>query len=186
MIKKIILIISCLGLLWGCAGMQPQTTFEDNTFTCDFPKVKVRILKTVVHQTEKSTQAQGLKRTVYSYQTESGLFVGITIWRFRHDSSKEWRSSDEQLVRRIGASPLGPITINNKTWIKFIQPQKEYSALGYFKRMDYNLVAVYTLFKMEQYKDDIESFAKTRVLSEQLKQIVTKTFSVIDKLFVIG
>jgi len=101
MIKKLTLTIVCVGLLLGCAGMQPQTTFKDNTFTSDLPKLKVRILKNV-------------------------------------------------------------------------------------SRMDDNLVSVYSLIKAEQYQDDIESFAKTRVLSEQLKRLINQTFDDIEKLFIIG
>lgn len=187
MIKKLTLNIVCLGLLWGCAGVKPQTTFENNTFSCDFPKLKVQILNNVVRQTEKSTPGQGYRRTIHSYRTGSDQFVGITIWRFGHDSNKEWRSSNEQLLRQIGGIPLDPIAINNKTWVKFVQlTQKGYAAFGYFTRMDNNLVAAYSLIKVEQYKDDIESFAKTRVLSEQLKRLIDKTFSDIEKLFVIG
>jgi hypothetical protein len=51
--------------------------------------------------------------------------------------------------------------------------------------MDDNLVTVYSLIKAEQYKDDIESFAKTRVLSEQLKRLINQTFDDIEELFVI-
>jgi len=65
------------------------------------------------------------------------------------------------------------------------QLQKEYAAFGYFTRMGDNLVAVISLFKVEQYKDDIESYAKTRALSEQLKRLITKTFDDIEELFVI-
>ena len=186
MIKKLTLTIVCLGLLLGCAGMQPQTTFEDNTFTSDLPKLKVRILKNVSRQNEKSQQRSGYKYTSHFYTTGPDEVVGITIWRFGHNSNKEWRSSNEQLVRQIGGLPLDPITINNKTWVKFVQLQKEYILFGYFTRMDDNLVTVYSLIKAEQYKDDIESFAKTRVLSEQLKRLINQTFDDIEELFVIG
>ena len=185
--KKLNLITVCLGLLWGCAGMQPATTFEDNTFSCDFPKLKVRILKNVSNQKEESKQGSGFRKTIHSYITESGEIVGITIWRVAHDSNREWRSSDEQLVRQIGALPLDPITINNKTWVKFVQfIQKEYVTFGYFKRMEYNLVAVYSLIKADQYKDDLESFSKTTVLSEKLKRFISQAFDDIEELFVIG
>jgi len=185
MIKKLTLTIVCLELLLGCAGTQPQTTFMDNTFTSDLPKLKVRVLKNVSKQKEESKQGQGFRMTRHSYLTDSGEIAGITIWRFVLDSNTEWRSSNEQLVRQTGAIPLDPIAINNKTWVKFVQLQKEYAAFGYFTRMDDNLVAVFSLIKAEQYKDDIESFAKTRVLSEQLIRLITKTFDGIEGLFVI-
>jgi hypothetical protein len=72
MIKKLNLITVCLGLLWGCAGMQPETTFEDNTFTCDFPKLKVQILKDVLKQQEKSQQGGGYRSTSHLYTTGPG------------------------------------------------------------------------------------------------------------------
>jgi hypothetical protein len=87
----------------------------------------------------------------------------------------------------MGGLPLDPITINNKTWVKFVQlNQKGYAALGYFTRMSDNLISVYSLIKAEQYKDDLENFAKTRVLSEQLKRLINQTFDDIEELFVIG
>ena len=110
----------------GCAGTQPQTTFMDNTFTSDLPKLKVRILKNVSRQKEESKQGQGFRMTKHSYLTDSGEIVGITIWRFVLDSNTEWRSSNEQLARQTGALPLDPITINNKTWVKIVRLQKEY------------------------------------------------------------
>lgn len=186
MIKKLTLNIVCLGVLMGCAGTQPQTTFVDNTFTSDLPKLKVQILKDVLSQQEKSQQRGSCRSTVHSYTTGPAEVVGIAIWRCVLDSNTEWRSSNEQLVRQIGGLPLDPITFNNKSWVKFVQlNEKGIAAFGYFTRMDDNLVTVYSLIKAEQYKDDIESFAKTRVLSERLKRLINQAFDEMEKLFVI-
>jgi hypothetical protein len=186
MIMKRTLILVCLSFLWGCAGIQPQTTFENNTFTCDFPELKVRILKPVLKLQEKSQQISYCRSTAHIFTTGPGEVVGITIWRCTLDSNTEWQSSDAELVRSLGALPLDPITINNQIWVKFVQLQNELALFGYFKRMGDNSVAVYNLIKAEHYKDDIENFAKERVLSDPLKLLINKTFSDMDKLFVIG
>jgi hypothetical protein len=60
------------------------------------------------------------------------------------------------------------------------QLQKEYAAFGYFTRMGDNLVAVFSLFKVEQYKDDIESYAKTRALSVE-ELFVIDSYERLDK-----
>jgi hypothetical protein len=52
--------------------------------------------------------------------------------------------------------------------------------------MEYNLVAVYSLIKADQYKDDLESFSKTIVLSEKLKRLISQALDDIEELFVIG
>ena len=140
----------------------------------------------VIKEKEESKQGSGYKRTHYRYVTDSGEIVGITIWRYRHTSSAEWRSSDEKIILNIGMVPLDPIRINNKTWIRFANFQiDEYLVFGYFKRIDWNLVAVYRVIKNEKHKDEIESYKKTRVLSDQLKSFITGAFEDSEELFVI-
>ena len=185
--RKVYFILTYILLFVGCATTQNKISFTDNTFFCENPKLKVQILKNVLKQNEKSMQGSGWNSTRYLYKTGPEEIVGITIWRFRHASNKEWRSSNEQLVRRIGALPLEPITINNETWVKYIKPnQQGFAIFGYFRRMDYNLVTVYSIIKAEQYKDDIKSFSETRVVNERLKRLINKAFNDIENMFVIG
>ena len=188
MIKKTALSIICLGFLWGCAGTQPQTAFVNNTFTSDLPKLKVRILKNVSNQKEKSEQLQGHSRTVYSFFLDSGEAVDIRIWRFAPKSNAEWRSSDERLIRNMGMVALGPISINDRTWVKFadLRHERNVALFGYFKRMDMNLVAVSCNIRMkEMYKDIIAGFKKTRVMTDEHKRIAAKAFLYIEQLVVI-
>jgi hypothetical protein len=185
--RKICIILTFIFLFVGCASTQSQSRFTENAFVSDNPKLKVQILKNVSKQVEDSKQGSGYKTYYHYFNTGSGEVVGITIWRFRYTSSAEWRSSDEELLRSIGCVPLGPITINNKTWAKFVDfTQENNMGFGYFKRMGNNLVAVYYYFNNEKYKDEIESFKNTRVLTERHKQLINKAFDHIEKLFVIG
>ena len=118
--------------------------------------------------------------------TESGEFVGINIWRFHHRSNAEWRASDEQILINIGMVPLDPSQINNQTWLKFVDIKNEkYVAFGYFKRIDWNLVAVYSIRKAEKYKDEIDSIKNTGVLDAYQKQRIIKAFNCYASLFVI-
>ena len=165
-------------ILVGCASTQYQSRFADNTFSCDHPKLTVRILKKVVRHKEGSKQLNGFTRISHSYMTESGEFVGINIWRFRHKSNAGWRTSDEQIIMNIGMVPLKPTRINNQTWIKFVDLKNEkYIAFGYFKRIDWNLVAVYSISKTEALKDEIGSFNYKSVLNDYEKQILNRAFN---------
>ena len=164
-------------LFIGCASTQNQSRFTDNTFSCDHPKLTVRILKKVVKHKEGSKQGSDFIRMSHSYMTESGEFVGINIWRIRHKSNVEWRASDEQIIMNIGMIPLSPTRINNQTWIKFVDLKNEkYVALGYFKRINWNLVAVYSIHRIEAFKDEIGRFNNKNVLNDHEKQILSRAF----------
>ena len=170
----------------GCAATQNQSRFADNTFSCDHPKLTVRILKKVVKHKEGSKQGSAFIRMSHSYMTESDEFVGINIWKFRHKANAEWRNSDEQIIMNIGMVPLNPTRINNQTWIKFVDLKNEkYIAFGYFKRIDWYLVAVYSIRKTEDFKDEIGSFNDKNVLNDYEKQILTQAFNSNVSLFVI-
>jgi hypothetical protein len=185
--RKIYMILTCIFLIVGCASVQNQSSFTENTFFCDNPKLKIQILKNVLKQTEKSQQARDHRRTQHWFKVSSGEVVGISIWRYRHNSSAAWYSSDEQILINMGAVPLCPIEIDNKTWIKYAYLKFEnYLDFGYFKRMDNNLVAVYCEIKNEKYKGEIESYKATRVLNEGHKQLINEAFDHLEKLFVIG
>jgi hypothetical protein len=186
--RKIYIILICIIFIVGCASVQNQSSFKENTFFCDYPKLKVQILKNVLQQTEKSKQGRNHRRTNHWFRTGSGEFVGVEIWRFRHSSSTTWDySSDKQILIDMDMVPLGPIKIDNKTWIKFAYVKFEnYVQFGYFKRMDNNLVAVYCEIKNEKYKGEIESYKATRVLTDRHKQLINEAFDHIEKLFVIG
>lgn len=185
--RKIYIILVSIFLFVGCASTQDQIRFTDNTFFCDRPKLEVKILKNVLRQTEEIKQKSGWKRSNHWYKISSGEFVGVAIWRFRHNSNAEWRSSDERIIMNMGMVPMDRIEINNKTWVKFVDhTNKNLIGFGYFKRMGNNLVAVFCAINNETYKDEIESFKKTRVLTEQHKQLINKAFDYIDKMFVIG
>ena len=173
-------------VLVGCAATPYQSRFADNTFSCNHPKLTVRILKKVIRHKEGSKQGSGFIRMSHSYMTESGEFVGINIWRFRHKPNAEWRASDEQIIMNIGMVPLNSTRINNQTWIKFVDLKNEkYVAFGYFKRIDWNLVAVYSIGKTEAFKDEIGSFNDKSVLNDYEKQILTRAFISNVSLFVI-
>jgi hypothetical protein len=185
--RKIYIILTCILFFAGCASTQNQARFTENTFFCDYPKLEVQILKNVLNQTEKSKQGSGWRRTSHFFKTDSGEFVAIRIWRYRHNSSSEWRSSDEQILMNMGAVPLERIKINNKIWVKFAYIKFEkYVDFGYFKRMDNDLVSVTCEIKNEKYKDEIESYKKTRDMTERHKQLINEAFDYIDKLFIIG
>ena len=170
----------------GCASTQNQSRFTENTFSCDHPKLTVRILKKVVEHKEGSKQGSDFIRMSHSYMTESGEFVGINIWRFHHKSNAEWRASDEQIILNIGMVPLNPTRINNQTWLKFVDIKNEkYVAFGYFKRIDWNLVAVYSIRKAGKFKDEIDSIQNTGVLDTYQKQRIIKAFNSNASLFVI-
>ena len=185
--RKIYTILACIVLFVGCATTQNQSRFADNTFFCDNPKLKVQMLKNVIKQTEKHKQGSGWARTNHWFNIGSGEIVGVTIWRFRHNSNAEWRSSDERIIRNMGMVPLDRIIINDKTWVKFVDhTPTNYIGFGYFKRMGYNIVAVSCDFNNEKYKDEIENFKKTRVLTERHKKLINQAFDYIEKVLVIG
>lgn len=173
-------------LLFGCASTQNQSHFADNIFSCEDPKLTIRILKKVVKHKEGAKQGSGYTKTSHSYMIESGEFVGISIWRYRHTSSAEWRAADEQIVMNIGMVPLDPVRINNQTWISFVDlKNKKYIALGYFKRIDSNLVAVYSICKAEQFKGELAKLKNTPFLDVYQKQVLASAFNSNANLFVI-
>ena len=185
--RKICILLAFMFLLVSCASTQNQIRFTENTFFSDNPELKVQILKNVLKQTENRKQGQGYKTTTHAFKIGSSEIVGITFWKFRHNSSTEWRSSDEQIITNMGMVPLGRVEISDKTWTKFVDYKSEkYIAFGYFKRMGDNLVAVYCNTWNAKYKNEIENFKKTRVLTEQHKQLINKAFDYTKKLFVIG
>ena len=185
--RKIYIILICIFFIVGCASVQNQSSFKENTFFCDNPKLTIQILKNVSKQEEKSKQGTNSKLTQHWFKVSSGEVVGVAIWRFRHTSNTTWDySSDEQILFTMGMVPLGPITINNKTWIKYANLKFENLVdFGYFKRMDNNLVMVYCEINNGKYKDEIESYKATRVLTESHEKLINEAFNYLEKLFVI-
>jgi hypothetical protein len=183
--KKSLLFLIIL-VFAGCASTRNRGHFADNTFFSDHPKLKVRILKNVVKQKKGSKQGPAFTRTQYTYLTESRDLVGITFWRFVEASNWEWQSTDEQIMSVIGLVPLETTSINDRTWVKFIETSNEkYLAFGYFKRMGDNLVAVFSISPAKPFKNEIESFKKTRIMDEPFKRLVNKAFDYNERLFAI-
>ena len=185
--RKIFIILACIFFIVGCASVQNQSHFTENTFFCDYPKLEVKILKDVLKQTEKSKQGKGWTMFTHWFKISSAEYVGVRIWRFGYNSNAEWQSSDEQILINIGMVPLDQADINDKTWVKFAYLRHEnWVDFGYFRRIDNNLVAVFCEINNKKYKDEIESLKKTRVLTEKHKQLINQAFEYLEKAFVIG
>ena len=86
----------------------------------------------------------------------------------------------------IGMVPLDPVRIKNQTWTSFVDlKNKKYIALGYFKRIDSNLVAVYSIRKAELFKGELANLKNTPFLDAYQKQVLARAFNSNANLFVI-
>ncbi len=187
MIKKLTLTIVCLGLLLGCAGMQPQRTFEDNTFTSDSPKLCVKIHKSYIrnqgNESKRSGEAQ-IDRWWWRVASKEG--VGIAFKMYGHSTRRDYYYSLERVTRNWGRIPLEPLLINEHKWLKYAYVnEQKYLHTGFFTRKGDCFISVYRYAYLAGYMDEIEKIDKTRTLTDSQKELLNIVFDETDKLFAI-
>ena len=94
MIKKLTLNIICIGVLLGCTGMQPQRTFENNTFISDFPELCVKIHKSYIRNQGNESKRYGqlqVERWWWKVANREGVGIVIgTHRKSRNFSVQNW------------------------------------------------------------------------------------------------
>jgi hypothetical protein len=186
MIKKLTLIIVCLGLLWGCAGMQPQRTFENSTFTSDFPELCVKIHRSYIfNQGKESKRYRKSQVDRWWWEVAGGTGVGIVINRYHKSTSLDYYYSLERITRNMGRIPLETLLINDHRWLKYayVNEQKHLHT-GFFTRKDDCFISVYR-YTYFRYRDEIEELDTTRTMTDSQKKLLNIVFNETDKLFAI-
>ncbi len=187
MIKKLTLTILFLGLLLGCAGMKPQRTFENNTFTSDLPKLKVKIHKSYIwNQGDKSRRYGKSQVDSWWWHVASKEGVGIVIDRYYKSTSHDYYYSLEHITVNMKSIPLEPVHIDGHKWLKYAHVnEQKYLHTGYFTRKGDCFISVYRYAYLSGYMDEIEKLDKTRTLTESQKKLLNTVFDETDKLFTI-
>jgi hypothetical protein len=187
MINKLTLTIVFICLLWGCAGTQPQRIFKGNTFTSDFPKLKVKI-----HESHKWEQGKKSKRygkeqhESWWWRVSSKEGVGIAFMIYHRSTTFDYYYSLEDITGNWGRIPLEPLHIDGHRWLKYayVNDQK-YLHTGFFTRKGDCFISVYRYYYPAEHMNEIENLDKTRVLTDYHKKLLEEAFDKTDKLFTI-
>ena len=187
MIKKLTLNIICLGVLLGCTGMQPQRTFENNTFISDFPELCVKIHKSNIRNQGNESKRYGqlqVERWWWKVANREG--VGIVIGTIRKSLNFDYYYSLEQITRNWGRLPYETLLINGHRWLRYIYVnEQKYLHTGFFTRKDDCLISVYRYSYLAGYIDWVEKIDKTITLTDSQKDLLNMVFDETDKLFAI-
>ncbi|MGD2185260.1 MAG: hypothetical protein PVI71_03990 [Desulfobacterales bacterium] len=187
MIKKLTLTIVCSGLLWGCAGMQPQRAFKGNTFTSDFPKLKVKIHKSHQWDQGKKSKRYGkLQHDNWWWQVASKEGVGILFTTHHKSKSFDYYYSLEDITRNWGRIPLESLNINEHNWIKYAYVnEKKYLHTGFFTRKGDCLISVYRYVYPAEFMSEVEKLYKASILTDYHRKLLDEAFDSTNKLFTI-
>jgi hypothetical protein len=187
MIKKLTLTIVCLCLLWGCAATPPQRAFKGNTFTSDFPKLKVKIHKSTIWNQGKNSKRSGEAQIDWwwwSVRKEEG--VGVVFNMYGHSTRRDYYYSLETIARNWDRIPLKPLLINEHKWLKYAYvTEQKYLHTGFFTRKGDCFISVYRYAYLAGYMDEIEKLDKTRGVTDSQKELLDIIFNETDKLFTI-
>jgi hypothetical protein len=186
MIKKLTLNIICLGVLLGCAGMQPQRTFENSTFTSDFPELCVKIHKSYIFNQGKESKKYAKSQVDrWWWEVAGGTGVGIVIDRYHKSTSFDYYYGLETILRNWNRIPLETILINDHSWMKYAYVNKQnYLHTGFFTRKDDYFIQVYR-YSAFRYRDEIEELDTKRTMTDSQKKLLNTVFDETDKLFTI-
>ena len=187
MIKKLTLTIVCLGLLWGCASTPPQRAFKGNTFTSDFPKLKVKIHKSSKwDQGRKSKRQAKLQNDSWWWNVANKEGVGILFSTYNKSTSFDFYYSLENISRNWGRLPLESLNINGHNWIKYAYiNNKKYLHTGFFTRKGDCFISVFRYVYPAEHMGEVEKLYKTSKLKDYHKQLLEEAFDNTDKLFTI-
>jgi hypothetical protein len=187
MIKKLTLTIVCLELLLGCAGLQSQRTFEDNTFTSDAPKLKVKIHKSHIGDQGKESKRSGKAQNEWwwwSVASKEGVVIAFKM--YPHSTQLDYYYSLEDIAVKMNRIPLEPLLINEHKWLKYaFVTEKKYLHTGFFTRKGDCFISVLRYVYPAEYMDEIEKFDATQTLTDSQKKILNIVFDETEKLFTI-
>ena len=187
MIKKLTLNIICIGVLLGCASVQHQRTFENNTFTSDFPELCVKIHRSYIWNQGKESKRYGKSQVeLWWWEVVRGTGVGIVLEKYHRSTSFDYYYSLEAITTNRNSIPLETLLINDHRWLKYAYvDEQKYLHTGFFTRKDDFFIEVYRYAYLPGYMDEIEKLHKTRTVSDSQKKLLNIVFDETDKLFTI-
>ena len=187
MIRKLTLNIIFLGIFLGCAGMQPQRTFENNTFISDFPELSVKIHRSYIGDQGKESKRYGkLQVELWWWEVAGGTGVCITIDRYHRSTSHDYYLSLESIATNWDRIPLETLLINDQRWLRYAYVNEQKSLhTGFFTRKDDYFISVYRYAYLARYMDEIEKLDRTRTVTDSQKKLLNIAFDETEKLFTI-
>jgi hypothetical protein len=101
-------------------GMQPQRTFENNTFTSDFPELCVKIHRSYIWDEGKESKRYRKSQVErWWWEVVLGTGVGIVIDRYHRSTSFDYYYPLETVATNRDKIPFETLLINGHRWLKY-------------------------------------------------------------------